>query len=61
MMDIDAHKMFEMVKNGKIALEDFLMWVEARDAQPKVDWGTGVDRMSGAFDDAEILWYQKWR
>lgn len=27
-MDIDAHKMFDMVKNGEIALEDFLLWVE---------------------------------
>lgn len=27
-MYIDAHKMFEMVKNGDIALEDFLVWVE---------------------------------
>ena len=27
-MDIDAHKMFEMVKKGEIALEDFLQWVE---------------------------------
>ena len=27
-MDIDSHKMFEMIKNGEIALEDFLLWVE---------------------------------